>query len=191
MTNVFEYFTAANQAGFEAAAKLAKSSFDKTEQLTQLGFEYGRAQFDDMLKQVPNAAELRDPATLVASGAKVAETNFTKATQFGREAYGIAVAHQAEVRKAVEDRVASLQKDAANFAEQAAKSVPANFAGNEFASTAFKNAMTAGSVFTDSFMRASKQATSFVDAAFKAQETAVESAVETAKSTVKTAAKRK
>jgi phasin family protein len=190
MTNVFEYFTAANQAGFEAAAKFAKSSFDKTEQLSQLGFEYSRAQFDDMLKQVPSAAELRDPATLVANGAKVAEANIAKATQFGREAYGIAVAQQAELRKAVEDRVANLQKDAAAFAEQAVKAVPANFAGNEFASTAFKNAMTAGSVFTDSFMRAGKQATSFVDAAFKAQETAVESAVETAKATVK-AAKRK
>ncbi len=171
MTNMFEYMIAANQAGLEAASKLAKVSFEKTEAFSRLAWDFSRSSMEDMSKQAQSVAQLRDPSEFVASRTKATEAAAAKAAQFGREAYTLATAAQLETRKVVEDRIASMQKDAASFVETAAKSAPA---GSEYAVTALKNMVSASAVAMDNMNKASKQAAGFMDAALKAGETTAE-----------------
>lgn len=158
----------------DAATKFAKVSFDNAERLIALNLEAAKVGFDETAKNAKSLAGVKDVQELNVLNTKTAETGLEFMMGYSKNLYEISTAAQAQYSALVEERVGALQKSVAENLDKVAKASPA---GSDVAIAAMKSTLAASTAAVDSLTKASKQAATFADTAFKtASETTAKAA---------------
>lgn len=177
-----EQFGDFSKSNVDAAMKFAQVSLSSAEHLFALNVEAIKVGFDVTARNAKAITSVKDVDSLNALRANATETSLEFAMGYSKNFYQAAANAQAQYSALVEERVNLFQKSMGDTIDKVAKSAPA---GSDVLLAAMKNGLAASAAATDSFSKATKQATQFADTAFK-------NATETAEKTVKPAtAKRK
>ncbi len=168
--------TAAEQFGdfsknaVDAAMQFAHASISSAERMMALNLEATKVGLDQTSKTAKSFAGVKDVQEMNTVSTKTAETGLEFFTGYSKNLYEITSAAQANFSALIEERVAGFQKSVADSLDKVAKSAPA---GSDVAIAAMKQGLAASTAAMDSISKASKQASSYAENAFKtATETA-------------------
>jgi phasin family protein len=165
-----EQFGEFSKSAVDAAAKLARVSFDSAERFFALNLEAAKVSLDETTKSAKAATAVKDAQEFNGLRTKAAETGLEFFMGYSKNFYDISTAAQAQYSSFIEERVSAFQKSVVEGLDKAAKNAPA---GTDVAFSALKSSVAASTAAMDTFSKASKQVSSFADTAFKtATETA-------------------
>jgi phasin family protein len=165
-----EQFGDFSKNAVDAAMQFAHASISSAERMMALNLEATKVGLDQTSKTAKSFAGVKDVQELNTVSTKTAETGLEFFTGYSKNLYEITTAAQAKFSALIEERVAGFQKSVADSLDKAAKSAPA---GSDVAIAAMKQGLATSTAAMDSISKASKQASSYAENAFK---TATESA---------------
>lgn len=158
-----EQVIAAQKSNLETLLGLSASGLEAAEKLGALSLEIAKSALDDSGAKAQAALAAKDLQELVALQTEALQPSTEKVTAYGRKAYDIFAALQAEYLKVAEAGVADAQKKFVALVDSAAKNAPA---GSENAVSLVKAAVAAANDAYDGMQKAAKQAAGAAEANF-------------------------
>jgi phasin family protein len=165
MINIAEQMNDLNSTTVVTATRLSKLTLDNAERMLALQIGFAKAALGDATRVASASSGTQDVQQLLALRTQAAETAMSQWMEYSRGLYELASDTQAELSKLAEERLAALQRAAAETVDQAAKSAPA---GSDVAVAAMKSSLAAATAAFDSFTKAARNAATFTDASMKA-----------------------
>jgi phasin family protein len=164
MTDPKESLSNWNSAAYDAALGYARAGLESAEQLLRLNLETARTTLEAQSQVTRELLEARDPQSMMASRAKLAETSLQQAAAYASSVYEIVSHMQGHLTHAFDDQLAKLNTVMAGQSEALGS---AGGAG-EVASTALKSTIAATNAMMQSLAQAQRQFAALSEASLRA-----------------------
>jgi phasin family protein len=158
-----EQVLSAQKIQLETLLGLSASGLDAAEKLSALSLEIAKATLGEAGDKAKAVLSAKDVQEVFALQTEMLQPSTEKATAYGRKAYEIVAALQAEFGKVVEAGAADAQSKFTALVDSAAKNAPA---GSETAVSMMKAAVSAANDAYDGMQKAAKQAAGAAEANF-------------------------
>ena len=136
-------------------------AYEGFEKLVELNLQAGKASLAEAADTARAALAAKDAQEIVALQTSAVQPSVDKLAAYGRQAYDIVAATNADIGKIAEETIAEAQKTFAASFEQAVKNAPA---GTENAVTFLQSAVAAANSAYESVQKAVKQAADVAEA---------------------------
>lgn len=165
MHNTFAQFTTSSKANFGALEGLASQTFAGVEKLVELNLATTKAVMGESFSHIQSVLGAKDAQELLALQSGLLKPLAEKSASYFRHVQTIATSSGADLKKAVEAKMAEAQNTFGDAVENMSKNAPA---GSESAVAAFKNAMTAGQNAMETAQASAKKAVEVAQSNFTA-----------------------
>lgn len=160
-----DQITAAAKAGLDTFYSFASTQFSALEKLSALNLATAKGALDVSVAGTKALLDTRSPQEVWNLSVASAQPAIDRTLAYGRSVYEITSATQAETVALAKAQLAELSKQTNGAIDNLAKS---GLPGSDSAAAALKSALSASESAYDSFSKAAKQATDFIEASIAA-----------------------
>lgn len=168
-----DQIAAAQKANLDTLFGLMRKTLEGVEKLTELNVSTMKQTLGDSARQVDAAMSAKDAQELLALQTAMLQPLMEKTAAYTRALYELAQASGTDMARAVEERIADLQRAVDALMNASLSNAPA---GTETAVAAMRNAMGAANEAFESMNKAFRQAGAMAEQNFKAAATAAPAA---------------